>query len=259
MHKYLLKKDPADKRDYKFTLLTQVPILRDSDYSPKFPAVWDQGELGSCQSHAIDAIDAYVKGYAFTPSHLFEYYNVRDMMGTVNEDSGGDLRTTCAALAANGVCDAIVWPYDISKFAVKPPQAAYDNANKDNDKIYNYYRVTTIEQIRQALSAGHTPLIGIEVYENFETEKTLETGIIPDPRGAVLGGHALVVVGHHDEESAGCKALDFLTHIFVKRSAGKVKIRNSWGTGIGINGTGYFEAAYEVLEKLLMDMWVIVQ
>ena len=259
MHKYLLQKDPEDKRDYRFSALSPLPVLHDTDYSPKFPAVWDQGQLGSCQSHAVDAIDAYIKGYSFIPSHLFEYFNVRALEGTINEDAGGNLRDTCAALAANGVCDAEIWPYDIAKFAVKPPQDAYDNANKDNDKIYSYYRVTTIDQIRQALSAGHTPLIGIKVYENFEDQKTLDTGIIPEPRGALAGGHALVIVGHHDNQEPTCKAKSFIEHVFVKRSAGKVKIRNSWGTGIGVNGTGYFEASYEVLEKLLMDMWVIIQ
>lgn len=259
LHKYLLQKDPEDPRDFKFSALAPVPLLQDTDYSPKFPAIWDQGQLGSCQSHAIDAIDAYIKGYSFTPSHLFEYYNVRVLEGTVNEDAGGTLRGTCAALASNGVCDSAVWPYDIARFADKPPQEAYDNANNDNDKIYTYYRVTSIDQIRQALSAGHTPLIGIQVYENFETQSTLDTGIIPAPQGNLLGGHALVIVGHHDVPSTGCKARDFIEHVFFKKSAGNVKIRNSWGTGIGLSGSGYFQASYEVLEQLLMDMWVIVQ
>ncbi len=265
-HKYLLRQDQPDARDYLFSALSPVPLLHDTDYTAQFPPMWDQGQLGSCQSHAIDAIDAYIKKYAFTPSHLYEYYNTRAVMAAayndqsiLAQDSGGDLRSTCQALAANGVCDAAVWPYDTAKFADKPPQAAYDNANIDNDKIYTYYRVTSIDQIRQALSAGHTPLIGIRVYENFESESTLKTGIIPAPSGSLLGGHALVIVGHHDEPSTGCKAKDFVEHVFLKRSTGYVKIRNSWGTGIGLDGSGYFQCDYDVLEKLLMDMWVIVQ
>lgn len=257
-HKYTLKKDPEDARDFTFSSLAPVSILHDTDYTAKFPPIWDQGQLGSCQSHAIDAIDVYIKGYAFTPSHLFEYYNVRVIEGTVNQDAGGNLRDTCAALAKNGVCDSALWPYDISKFSVKPPLAAYDNANLDNDKIYTYYRVSGIDQIRQALSTGHTPLIGIRIYENFESQTTLQSGIIPAPGGALLVGHALVIVGHHDEPVSGCKAKEFIQHIFFKKSAGNVKIRNSWGTGIGLGGSGYFQASYEVLDQLLMDTWVIV-
>lgn len=59
--------------------------------------------------------------------------------------------------------------------------------------------------------------------------------------------------------STGCKAKDFMEHITIKKSKGHVKIRNSWGTGIGLGGSGYFQASYEVLEQLLMDTWVIVQ
>lgn len=259
MHKYLLQPDAPDVRDYRFSSLAPAAVLHDTDYTERFPGIWDQGQLGSCQSHAINAIDAYIKGYAFTPSHLFEYYNVRALEGTVDQDAGGNLRDTCAALAANGVCDDAIWPYAVENFSEKPPQSAYDNANLDNDKIYTYYRVSGIDQIRQALSAGHTPLIGIKVYENFEQESTLQTGIIPKPAGSLLGGHALVIVGHHDDPSTGCKAKDFVDHVIIKKSKGHVKIRNSWGTGIGLDGSGYFQADYEVLEKLLMDTWVIVQ
>lgn len=258
LHQYLLQADPEDTRDYDFSTLAPTAILHDTDYTDKFPPIWDQGQLGSCQSHAIDAIDAYVKGYAFTPSHLFEYYNVRALEGTVGQDAGGNLRDTCAALASNGVCDDALWPYDIAKFMEKPPQAAYDNAKISHDSIYQYYRVTSIDQIRQALSSGHTPLIGVKIYENFEQESTLQTGIIPAPRGALLGGHAMVIVGHHDNTLSPCKLKAFFQHVFMKQSAGTVKIRNSWGTGIGLDGSGYFSATYEVLESLLMDTWVIV-
>lgn len=258
MHQYLLTKDPDDVRDYNFSGLAPTTILHDSDYTNQFPPIWDQGQLGSCQSHAIDAIDAYIKGYTFTPSHLFEYYNVRAIENTVDRDAGGNLRDTCAALAVNGVCDGAIWPYAVENFSVKPPQEAYDNAKFTHDSICKYYRVTDIRQIRQALSAGHTPLIGIKIYENFEQASTLRTGIIPGPKGQLLGGHALVIVGHHDTTPPSCKCKEFIRSIFIKRSAGTVKIRNSWGTGIGLNGSGYFSATYEVLERLLMDAWVIV-
>ncbi|MFT9078710.1 hypothetical protein [Ethanoligenens sp.] len=111
---------------------------------------------------------------------------MRTLGDAVGQDAGGNLRDICTALAANGVCDAAVWPYDIAKFADKPPQAAYENAGIDNDKICTYYRVSGIDQIRQVLSAGHTSLGGIRVYENFEAQTTLQTGIIPAPRGVTL-------------------------------------------------------------------------
>lgn len=254
-HKYLLKPDVRKISDQKyrdFFLLKELPEF--IDYRKKMPPIWNQGDLGSCQSHAIDAIDAYIKGYSYTPSHLFTYYNVRLIEGTVDQDSGGTLSDTCEAIKNNSVCDAEIWPYDISKFAEKPPEQAYANAKSDNDAIYHFYRAQSVDEARQALADGHIPLIGIVVYENFETEECLNTGIIPDPNGKILGGHALDIVGYYDNPSANST---FLSCIF-KKSQGYFIIRNSWGTGIGLNGSGYFRISYEVFEKLLMDMWIII-
>lgn len=262
-HKYNVAKDIADPRDYQYRKLLEesIPIetVHDSDLSGKFPPMWNQGKLGSCQSFAVDAIDAYIRGYSFTPSHLFEYYNVRSMEGTAGQDSGGNLRDTCAALARFGVCRASLWPYNLYRFTQKPPQAAYDDANADNDRIYTYYRVNSIDEIRHALTNGHAPLIGIDVYENLEIDKTLDNGVIPPPEGEDLGGHALVIVGHHDNDAPSCKAPNFIDSVFIKHPTGCVKIRNSWGKGIGLDGSGYFLCSYETLEKMLMDIWIIVK
>jgi hypothetical protein len=89
------------------------------------------------------------------------------------------------------------------------------------------------------------------LYENFELEETMKTGIIPVPKGGEIGGK--------DNDEPRCKALNFVTSVLIKHSAGNFEIRNSWGPGIGLNGTGYFQCSYEVLEKLLMDMWVIIK
>ena len=260
LHKFSVKKDKQDLRDYQYRKLAdQIPTLEtvhDSDLTGAFPPVWDQGKLGSCQSFAIDAIDAYIRRYSFTPSHLFEYYNVRSIEGTTDQDSGGSLRDTCSALAKFGVCEDVFWPYNRNRLTQKPPKSAYDNANADNDRIYDYYRVNDIDEIRHALSNGHPPLIGIDVYENMETHKTMDTGVIPLPGGENLGGHALVIVGHHDSDMPSCKASNF---VWIKRPTGYVKIRNSWGNGIGLGGSGYFLCPYETLDELLMDAWVIIR
>ena len=87
----------------------------------------------------------------------------------------------------------------------------------------------------------------------------MKTGIIPAPEGGGIGGHAMVIDSDKDNDEPRCKALSFVTSVLIKRSAGNFEIRNSWGTGIGLNVTGYFQCSYEVLEKLLMDMWVIIK
>lgn len=267
--KYLLRKDPEDSRDYLFSEFLagqKAQVLRDTDLSPKFPAIWDQLNLGACQSFAYLSVAYYlyfIRHGCFPafgdPSFLFEYWNVRDADGTTDQDAGGTLLGSCKAGAKWGIAPATDWPYDISKLVSKPPQAAYDDAAQAGIKDATYHRVQSIDEVRQALSMGLPVYIGIKVYENFEAEKVMQSGIIPMPAGNILGGHALVIVGHHDNDEPSCKAAQFVEHVLIKRSAGNVKIRNSWGTGIGLQGTGYFRADFEVLEKLLMDMWVIVR
>ena len=274
-HKYLLRPDvrqPGEKRFSDYLKAVRVP--QDTDYRPEMPPVWDQGDLGACQSYAADAIDQYIKGYAYTPSHIFTYYNVRKVEGSpADEDTGGTLSGTCRAVKQYGICNSAVWPNDNSRFAVEPSAAAYADGAAGNDGLEEFYRVESVNEARQALAAGHLPYIGIRIYENFETEETMESGIIPAPEGALLGGHALVIVGHHDNPAASLSQVlrdlfagrwpafwSGLKGLFRRRgSKGYFLIRNSWGTGIGLGGTGYFRADYEVLEKLLMDMWIVVR
>lgn len=255
-HKFLLKPDKADDRDYLFSNLVsekQLPI--NVDLREKMQPVYDQGQLGSCQSHAADAIDAYIKGYSFIPSHLFTYYNVRLLENTVDEDSGGTLRGTCKALAQYGTCNSNLWAYDISKFTVKPPEVAYSDAKCE--EILTYYRVSSINEIKQALASGHIPLIGIIVYDSFESATCMKTGIIPAPKGKKLGGHAMDIVAYYDIQPV---KFNLLNLVFGKKSSnGYFILRNSWGAGIGLDGTGYFQISYENYQKIVMDEWIIVK
>jgi C1A family cysteine protease len=260
LHKYLLKKDSYNSDDKNFRSLTEdqkITVVAESDLSPKFPAVWDHGRLGSSQSHAVNAIFSYLLQYDFTPSHLFTYYNLRELVGTAELDVGGSLHDSLRAVSQFGIADSLDWPYDIGKFADKPPQKAYDHAIERIEAIsqYNFYRLNDLYEIQQALSIGITPIVGAEMYENFETHKTLETGIFPVPAGKVAGDQALVIVGHCDNNEPRCKASNFIKSVFIKRSAGNFKIRNSWGVGIGLNGSGYFLISYETLGKILVDIW----
>lgn len=260
MHKYLLHPDVRSPDEPWFSdFLKGAPKLpRSVDYRVKMPQIWDQGQLGACQSYAIDSISQFVKGYAFTPSHIFTYYNVRMLEGTVNEDSGGSLSDTCKAVKQYGICDAEVWPNDNAQFTVKPSDAAYANGTAGNDALTSFYRALSVNEAREALALGHLPYIGIKVYENLESDETLSSGIIPPPKGQLLGGHALVLVGYSDATVSHPKWWPF-NNLFCGRSKGYFLVRNSWGTGIGLDGSGYFQMDYAVFEKLLMDMWVIIQ
>lgn len=255
-HQYLLHPDVRRPDEMKFRefLKASAPLPPSMDYRAVMPPIWDQGNLGACQSYAIDAVDQFIKQYAYTPSHIFTYYNVRLLEGTVEQDAGGTLSGTCRAVQQYGICNADVWPNDNSQFNVKPSEAAYADGLAGNDRIYRFYRAFSVYEARAALASGHLPYIGITIHENFDTDKTMQTGIIPYPKGSVLGGHAMVLVGYYDAP----KPANPLCRLCCWKSRGYFIVRNSWGTGIGLDGSGYFQMDYSVFEKLLMDMWIII-
>jgi len=207
------------------------------------PAVYDQGDLGSCTANAIGAALQYdqisQQEIDFVPSRLFIYYNERFDEGTVASDSGAQIRTGIKSVNALGACAELVWPYDISKFTELPPPSAYYDAKKR--QALRYERVPQTEQdMKTCLASGVPIVLGFTVYESFETSATAQTGVVvmPGPQERVLGGHAVLAVGYFD-------------------STARFLLRNSWGDGWGIGG--YFTMPYQYLTNpnLCDDLWAI--
>ena len=90
--------DIPDARDILYAAPAKVlkKLASKINLSSKFPAVYDQGQLGSCTANAIGAAFQFLqkkqKIKDFIPSRLFIYYNERVILGTVNEDSGAMIR-----------------------------------------------------------------------------------------------------------------------------------------------------------------------
>ena len=124
-------RDLPDHRDFMYSVpvATLQALPSSVDLRPHCPPVYDQGQLGSCTANAIagalqfDEIKEHKNGHS-TPSRLFIYYNERVIEGTVTSDSGAQLRDGVKTVAKQGICPEKVWPYNISKFAVKPLNAS---------------------------------------------------------------------------------------------------------------------------------------
>lgn len=243
---YGWKRDLPDHRDKLFSYSGRVILEDHADMRPWCPHIWDQDALGSCTGFGIagmmnilmrDKRPDPVK--EFQPSPLFIYYCERVIEGTVNEDSGAMIRDGIKAVAKWGVCDIKTWPYDIKKFAVKPPLSAYTKAKKNT--IDSYARVPQNElAIRTALSQGYPVVFGFSVYESFESKSVSKTGIVPMPKPneALLGGHCVVLVGYdHPKRRFIC--------------------RNSWGLKWGDKGYFYMPYEYILNPNLASDFWVI--
>ena len=238
---YGWKRDTVDQRDkyMKFKKDHYINIRKKVDLRDQFGVVYDQGELGSCTANAICGAYSYdqkkQKQQSFDPSRLFLYYNERDMEHTTHEDSGASIRDGMKALNRYGVCQEILWPYDIDHFTSRPYDDCYYNAR--SHRSIKYKRIQNqLNELKTALSNGYPITFGFDVYQNFE-EFNASQETMPFPEGKLLGGHAVLAVGYSDERQC------FL-------------IRNSWGAQWGING--YFMMPYDfIVSEHCADFWVL--
>ena len=237
--------DIPDGRDLMYAappqVVTQLPPK--VDLRDQCPAVYDQGQLGSCTANAIGAALEFdqmkQKESAFTPSRLFIYYNERVIEGTVDSDSGAQIRDGVKSVNQQGAPPETEWQYDISKFREKPSQQAYDDASKHEAVLYQ--RLTPVlGQLKGCLADGYPFVFGFVVYESFESQAVASTGQAPMPQAGErqLGGHAVLAVGYDEAEQ-------------------RFTIRNSWGPNWGM--AGYFTLPYPYLLQgsLSSDFWTI--
>jgi C1A family cysteine protease len=250
---YGWKPDLPDHRDLKFTrpANTLLPVHTVSLFDKfNIPPIYDQGQLGSCTANALAGlVEFYLMNKSqadnpsaalYMPSRLFIYYYERVIEGSINSDSGAQLRDGIKVLAAKGVADENKWPYDISTFTDHPSKDAVKEAHKFLAVAYSRIDNTNKGLLVAALDEGHPIAFGFTVYESFESQTVAVTGDVPmpGPNESILGGHATVIVGYNADTD-------------------KFLVRNSWGKDWGINGYFHMPAAYLTNEDLADDFWII--
>ncbi len=242
---YLLKKDKEDARDYIYKSVAPTPAALPAsvDLRPKMSPIVDQLSLGSCTSNAaVSGFREYMLISGGLPliklSRLYHYYKEREIEGTINSDSGAFLRDAFVVLNQNGVCPEPDFPYDISTFTNAPTVQAEQEA--PTFKIDEYHRVPDFAMLQQALADGFPVVIGISVYDSFESYNTNLTGYVTVPdttKERFLGGHALCACGY--------ETINGVLYIIV---------RNSWGTNYGDHGYYRFPKAF-FDGGFVFDMW----
>ncbi len=240
---YGWKPDLPDHRDFKFQV-TKIPSFPAKiDLTAKAPAIYDQGQLGSCTGNGIARLIQFEltkQGLpSFIPSRLFIYYNERVMEGTIKQDAGAQIRDGIKSVAKMGVCPETMWPYMINKFATKPTPTCYSTAIKS--VVQSYLSINqTIQDMKTSLVMGFPFTIGISVYESFESNVVANNGMVPMPRKSekLLGGHCMDVFGYDD-----------VIKCFI--------VANSWGTGWGKKGYCFIPYEYLTNQDLSSDFWSI--
>jgi C1A family cysteine protease len=254
-------RDCVDGIDWTITSLPSQVDLRN-----RMPPVVNQGGIGSCTANALAAVYSHrayqrdtVAGKPnlqyYIGSRLFLYYNERDVnpytTGDTNRDSGCTLVAGVNSLKSKGICDETLWPYvdNGAKYKQKPTPNCYV-AGLQHIVTQSYNVVQTIDSMKQTLAAGNPFVVGIAIYNSFESDKKVTgdpskgikgTGMIPMPNPLteqLLGGHAIACVGYDDQKQ-----------VWI--------MRNSWGTEWGDQGHFYLPYAYLTDPSLSSDMWII--
>jgi C1A family cysteine protease len=234
--------DKFDARDFKYQIVPTATANR-VDLRPYCVAIQDQGQLGSCTANAIAGAIEYLdkKNNKLTyVSRLYIYYYERLLEGTVNYDSGAYIRDGIRATYTYGASQESLWPYNISKYKIKPSDVAIADAAKR--KVTLYERALNFDACINAIANGFPVTVGFYVYSSFESGNWwYTTGLMPYPntsRESLLGGHAVLLVGY-----------DKTNNYFIAR--------NSWGTNWGLSG--YFYMPFQVIQNTSMssDFWVI--
>ncbi len=237
--------DQPDQRDHLYAAPSQflAALPPRADLRRRCPPVYNQGALGSCTANAIAGAIQFDQMKqrlpVFVPSRLFIYYNERVIEHTVRSDSGAQLRDGIKTVASVGACPEPEWPYNIARFATKPPQRAYRDAKLDRAVSYLSI-VQDVNQMKGCLASGYPFVFGFTVYQSFESATVARTGHAPMPQWGErpIGGHAVMAVGYDDANEW-----------FV--------VRNSWGKNWGMNGYFTLPYSYLIQPALSSDFWTI--
>lgn len=244
-NKYGWKRELPDHRNKKVLKVSHNTTLpQNVDLRSGVVQILDQGDLGSCTSNAIASCMQFLRAKENVDksnlSRLFIYYNERVIEGTVKSDSGAEIKDGIKVVSKLGVPRETDWPYDITKFKIKPPSVCYKNALTDLAIEYKSIDNTDLSLIQQQLALNIPIVCGFSVYESFESDQVAKTGVVPLPgtNEQLLGGHCVLLVGY-----------DNVTQRFT--------CLNSWGKNWGSGGFFTIPYAYLTNSSLASDFWQI--
>lgn len=212
--------------------------------------VKDQGPEGSCTAHAnAEGAEWEFRAYLnkqpiFSPQYTYEKELIHD--GSFPNDNGSDGETACIVAIASGFCELSLDPY-IAGRIVRPTAEQDKNAAQWRLGAYHGLSGSSVAQSVLGDPVPWPVLMGFDVYDSFESDEVAQTGIY-NPNMAsesILGGHEILIVGYDLGARPTLRPVSCPPAFLVM---------NSWGTGWGWNGTGFFWAVPGVLNDPNTDL-----
>ncbi|PSL43838.1 papain like protease [Chitinophaga niastensis] len=181
------------------------------------PAIGDQGQTGTCVSWSSGwALSGTLNnefptaGVSNPRSPWYVYQKDHSAQGDCDPNDGMYIAPGLDILVNSGVPSYAADP-DLGSPCDAPTYAQDQDAA--SDMVVNYAALSTVADVKKALSM-HLPVeMGFNVYSSFETAFSNGT-TFKRVSGQLLGGHAICIIGYSDAKNA-------------------VLIQNSWGTGGG--------------------------
>ncbi len=238
--------DPADSRDLRMKAsapgaVSAATLPAKASLRPHVPPVRDQGAQGACTgfgtAYGAGTLARRDSAFETVYSPQFVYNLARATIGELHLDEGAYIRDAVRAANKVGCARESDFPYyELQDIQHAPPTPqAMESAR--SWRLGEYRRCETLNDVRRALAAGQPVVFGFVCYQNLYAPGVANTGLIPEPGGAAIGGHAMMAAEYDDASRT-------------------VSGPNSWGRAWG--GDGWFHLPYSYFESgKTNDMWAM--
>lgn len=230
-----VSEDEPDSRDrVSSDGITEIPETLSLEPEPH-KYVKNQGIWNSCASHAVtSAIELYyrynkikIPGYVELSERQHYYYSRIKYQNNFPNNEGMTIRNALKCAKEIGICPEKLCQY-ISKDMNNAPDNIADGFRLW--KIDGYYRLTSIDSIKEWISLGHPVVTGVYMNNSFRELNNTEIKVIKNE--PTYGGHAILVYGY-DKENLLCL--------------------NSWGQSYKDNGI--MKVPFKYWEEYSFDTW----
>lgn len=264
-----------DKRDERDFILTPAsfcfqPPVKKASIKASGIAILNQGNYGTCVGHggvrSISHATFLQTKEIILPSRAFAYQGALLVDGEpCDPQSGTQIRSFVKGAVKYGIPLEKDYKYTALNLKKFPSKTAMAKAEKY--QALKYYSITNgnIELMKQALANGFCPVFGARIFNSFQSEFTMASGIVSMPPrlgDGLLGGHCMAIEECDNDLTAQaiCERLK-LKQGNLSKAPGYFTIANSWGSNVGDKGYFYMPYSYfaDTARGLVSDIWCITQ